>query len=148
MFKKILLSLLLLFALLVGFLAIGVYLDHTLEQQATAFCDTIPLATTIDVAHFKQTVLRTQPTIILGHDQIDDISFSINARHNATITEQKIVASGMDEFLNKAGVKSGAEDKQAYISAWFRGFLPFSGYACEIRLVQQRVSSKRVVAID
>jgi hypothetical protein len=147
MFNKILLSLLLLFALPVGFLAIGVYLDHTLEQQATAFCDAIPLAAPIDAAHFRQTVLRAQPTIILGRNEIDDVSFYINARHDA-ITEQKIAASGMDEFLNKAGVKSGAEDKQAYISARFRGFLPFSGYACEIRLVQQRVSSKHLVVAD
>ncbi len=146
MFKKILLSLLLLFALLVGFLAIGVYLHETLEQQATAFCDAIPLATPIDVAHFKQTVLRTQPTKI-GGAGLMDYGFHINARHDA-ITEQTIAASGMDEFFNKAGVKSAAEDQQPYITAWFSSFMPFTGYACEIRLEQQRVSSKHLIVAD
>ncbi len=141
---KILLSL---FILLIGFFATGVYLHETLEQQATAFCDAIPLATPIDVAHFKQTVLRTQPTTIGGSDQINNVSFHINARHDA-ITEQMIVASGMDEFLNKAGIKSSAEDQQAYIVTWFSSFMPFTGYACEIRLEQQRVSSKHLIIAD
>ncbi len=147
MFKKILLSLLLLFALLVGFVAIGIYLDSMAEQQATGFCDAIPLATPIDVAHFKQTLLHAQPAMILGRDEIDNLRFNINARRDV-ITEQKIAASGIDEFLNKAGIKSAEEDKQASILVWFLGSFPYSGYVCEIRLAQQRVSSKRVVAID
>jgi len=137
MLKKILLSVLLLFALLVGFLAIAIYLDSIAEQQATGFCDAIPLAIPIDVAHFKQTVLRTQPMIIsgLGNDQAGDFRFHINARHDV-ITEQTIAVSGMEELLNKSD--------EAYISVWFhQGFLLF-GHGCEIHVVQQRVSRKRV----
>ncbi|OUD13179.1 hypothetical protein [Thioflexithrix psekupsensis] len=140
---KILLSL---FVLLIGFLATGIYLHETLEQQATAFCDAIPLATPIDVTHFKQTVLHTQPTTI-GGAGLTDYSFHINAYHDV-ITEQKIAASGMDKFLNEVGIKSSAEDRQLYIVAWFSSFMPYTGYACEIRLEQQRVSSKHLFIAD